>query len=346
MKKGAISALIATLTLLSMPMSSPGVEVGHWSFDEGAGSTIHDSSPAGNHGEISDLSMWTTPGYDGAGACLRFNGIYTSPSVQAVVPHDASLDFADGISLSAWVWQEPLGGTQTLAPIVCKGDSSMTSYVMYLLGLEVAFQGNNWYGSSTLFGVRSGATISFEEWAHVKATYDMEFVRLYIDWQLVKEEPVSIPITNATVPLFFGVDYFGFVERFKGYIDEVVIESLTDDTPPVIKSVSASPDVLWPPNHKMVEVAVLVEAEDDSGEAPTCRIVDVTCNEPVNGPGDGNTESDWEITGDLTVELRAERSGVDDARIYAIHVECADTSGNTSTGTVDVVVPHDQAKRN
>jgi hypothetical protein len=29
-------------------------------------------------------------------------------------------------------------------------------------------------------------------------------------------------------------------------------------------------------------------------------------------------------------------------RVYTIHVECSDASGNVTTGTVDVTVPHDQ----
>jgi hypothetical protein len=55
--------------------------------------------------------------------------------------------------------------------------------------------------------------------------------------------------------------------------------------------------------------------------------------------GDGNTEPDWEITGDLTVDLRAERAGGGDGRIYSIVVECTDASGNSSVDTVFVCVP-------
>jgi hypothetical protein len=68
----------------------------------------------------------------------------------------------------------------------------------------------------------------------------------------------------------------------------------------------------------------------------------VTSSEPANGTGDGNTSSDWEITGPLTVDLRAERAGTGSGRIYTITVECRDASGNVSTGTVQVTVPHDQ----
>jgi len=118
-----------------------------------------------------------------------------------------------------------------------------------------------------------------------------------------------------------------------------------DILPPVIDSLSATPNVLWPPNHKMVPVAVSVTATDLCDPAPVSKIVGVTCNEPADGPGAGNTQTDWEITGDLTVLLRAERSGSQADRVYTLTVQCTDTSGNSATATVNVTVPHDQAKK-
>ena len=120
--------------------------------------------------------------------------------------------------------------------------------------------------------------------------------------------------------------------------------TVVDTIPPTINSISASPDTLWPPNHKMVEVTVAVDCEDICDSAPVCQIVNVTSNEPINDLGDGNTEADWEITGPYTVNLRAERAGVLTGRVYTIHVECTDVSGNTTTDTVDVTVPHNQGK--
>jgi hypothetical protein len=122
---------------------------------------------------------------------------------------------------------------------------------------------------------------------------------------------------------------------------------LMDVQAPTINSISASPNVLWPANHKMVEVVVTVEAEDNSGQALMCVIVGVESNEPINGPGDGNTEPDWEFTGDdLIVLLRAERDGGGTGRVYTVYVTCADASGNLADAIVDVTVPHDQGKGN
>ncbi len=126
--------------------------------------------------------------------------------------------------------------------------------------------------------------------------------------------------------------------------DEVVV-SVADTTPPAIESAAADPDVLWPPNHRMRRVTVEVASADLCDPAPPdCRITDVARNEPVDGHGDGNTAPDWEITGDLAADLRAERSGSGDGRIYTLEIACGDAAGNTSTTTTAVTVPNDRRR--
>jgi hypothetical protein len=113
--------------------------------------------------------------------------------------------------------------------------------------------------------------------------------------------------------------------------------TVQDTTPPTIVSITASPNSLWPPNHKMVDISVSVIATDAVDPAPTAHIVSVTSNEADNGNGDGNTTTDFIITGPLTLQLRAERDGSTN-RVYTITVAVTDASGNTSTGTVTVTV--------
>ena len=99
------------------------------------------------------------------------------------------------------------------------------------------------------------------------------------------------------------------------------------------------------PNHKMVPVLVTVSFSDNCDSSPSARIVAITSNEPVDGTGDGDTAPDWEITGDLTVNLRAERSGSGDGRIYTITIQCTDANDNCTTQDVIVTVPHDKKKK-
>jgi hypothetical protein len=105
--------------------------------------------------------------------------------------------------------------------------------------------------------------------------------------------------------------------------------TVQDTIPPQILSITASPDIIWPPNHKMVDVTVTVVTHDLS--AVTSQIVSVTSNQSVTG--------NFVITGPLTLQLRADRDGSTD-RDYTIHIVSTDAHGNSSTGTVDVFVSH------
>jgi hypothetical protein len=114
--------------------------------------------------------------------------------------------------------------------------------------------------------------------------------------------------------------------------------TVRDTTAPAVTSISATPDVLRTPNHKMVPVRVSVTATDAADAAPLARITGVTSNEPANGTGDGDTAPDWKITGPLSLELRSERAGNGTGRVYTIHVAVSDRFGNTSSTNVLVTV--------
>jgi hypothetical protein len=101
---------------------------------------------------------------------------------------------------------------------------------------------------------------------------------------------------------------------------------------------------LRPPNHKMVPVTVTVSAGDNCSDFVASRIIGITSNEAENGLGDGDTAPDWEVVGPLTVNLRAERSGAGEDRIYTILVECKDAVGNVKTGSVQVAVPKNKGR--
>lgn len=100
-------------------------------------------------------------------------------------------------------------------------------------------------------------------------------------------------------------------------------------------SAKANPDVLWPPNNKMVTVTVSASSSCDTTLA--CAIQSVTGNEPLSA-------GDWQITGPLTVNLRATRAGNGIGRVYTLTGECTDATGNIAPLSTTVTVPHDQGK--
>ncbi|MFN0087493.1 MAG: nuclease [Blastocatellia bacterium] len=116
---------------------------------------------------------------------------------------------------------------------------------------------------------------------------------------------------------------------------------VVSNPPPVISGVSATPSSLWPPNHKMVDVAVNYAAADNCG--PVSCSLSVTSNEPINGTGDGDTSPDWEIVNTNKVLLRAERAGTGNGRIYTITITCVDNAGGISTSSVTVTVPKNKS---
>jgi hypothetical protein len=160
------------------------------------------------------------------------------------------------------------------------------------------------------------------------------------------------PAEGSTFPL--GIDPFTCTATDTSSNTNSCTSKVTvaDTTPPVIHSIAASPNTLWPPNHKLVPISITAIATDICDTAPSCSIVSVTSNEPVLGPGSGNTDPDWIINDPgpkasparLGVQLRPERAGGGTGRIYTISVSCSDASGNTTGGNTTVTVVHDQGR--
>ena len=122
-------------------------------------------------------------------------------------------------------------------------------------------------------------------------------------------------------------------------------DSVTIDinTPPDCTPVTPDQRVLWPPNHSL-HVITISGATDADGDTVTLTVDGVTQDEPVNGTGDGDTSPDaFLVPGHSDqVELRAERAGTGDGRVYRIAFTGDDGRGGTCTGVVRVAVPKAQ----
>ncbi len=163
--------------------------------------------------------------------------------------------------------------------------------------------------------------------------------------------------------------------------DPVVIGmDICDEIAPELE-ISLSTDILWPANHKYVDVTATVLATDNFDVAPVVELVSVTSSqddgghgedgenhgednekhgedgenhgeddekhgEDHKGHGDGNFENDIIIIDDYTFQLRAERDATDkEGRTYTITYKVTDACGNSTTASATVYVPFSQKKK-
>ena len=99
--------------------------------------------------------------------------------------------------------------------------------------------------------------------------------------------------------------------------------------------------LLWPPNHKMVQVAAISAT---GGASPLAAFNVVVTSSEAAWPG----ESDISVTGSGTapriVSLRAERDGAGAGRTYTISANAADMAGNSASASATCRVPHDEGR--
>lgn len=134
-------------------------------------------------------------------------------------------------------------------------------------------------------------------------------------------------------------------------VDNIVIDmqpvAPPDTTPPTV-TCSVTPNSIWPPNHKMVNVNASVSVTDAGSGPAGFTLVSVTSNEPDNGLGDGDTANDiqgWAIgTPDTSGQVRAERSGRGSGRVYTLTYAGMDQAGNSASCSTTISVPHDKGK--
>jgi len=133
--------------------------------------------------------------------------------------------------------------------------------------------------------------------------------------------------------------YFLRVIDARAQADEASTEVTVADTLPPVVSCSVLAPVLTTTNHTLVNVGLMSAAVDQcEGVLPVT--VNVFADEDDNGSGDGNTSPDATDIGVGTLQLRAERQGGGDGRVYLIITEATDSSGNRGFGCCTVGVPH------
>ena len=165
-----------------------------------------------------------------------------------------------------------------------------------------------------------------------------------------KNEAGKVVGTTAVVQLTpaMGTHTFALTVTDTGGLSSTAATRVTvrDTTPPTIR-VTLTPNALWPPNHKLVQIAATVEASDSCDPNPAVALVSITSSEPDNGLGDGDQPNDIQAVGGGSIPfgtdvrsflLRAERSGMGTGRIYTVNYTVRDASGNETSVSAQVSV--------
>jgi hypothetical protein len=114
----------------------------------------------------------------------------------------------------------------------------------------------------------------------------------------------------------------------------------SDITPPVI-AIEFVPNILWPPNNKLVSVSAMVAVTDNVDNSPVVKLVSITCNDECDLSNDISDASFGES--DFDFKVRATRQGRDKlGRVYTVTYSALDRAGNYSERSADIIVPHDK----
>jgi hypothetical protein len=113
-----------------------------------------------------------------------------------------------------------------------------------------------------------------------------------------------------------------------------------DNRPPDCAGAPVSEVALWPPNHKMAsyDVVQVTGITDPDGDPVTASVDAITQDEPVNSTGDGSTSPDGAGIGSGMAQVRAERDGSGNGRVYAVSYTARDGRGGQCQGALRIAV--------
>ena len=262
--------LFASIVVPAQSSAQTGL-VASYSFSEGSGATVTDSSGNGNHGVIAGAS-WTQAGR--FGSALQFDGI----DDLVTIADSASLDLTGPITMEAWVYPTD----RSRSPIFLKELAGGLSYALYAYdnGMRPSVRIGTIDGDRNII---AGAALPLAAWTHVAATYDGATLRLYIDGVEVGAKLVERQIRTSVDPLRVG-GRFDRGEFFQGRIDEIRIYNRTLSATEIVADMNAPPmdlvaptvSIASPLNGSTVSVTVTISATatDNVGVAGVRFLVD------------------------------------------------------------------------
>jgi hypothetical protein len=186
--------------------------VAYWSFDEGSGDRVFDSSGNGNDGTINGAS-WGEGKY---GPALHFN----AQDNYVEVPTSESLETETNVTVAAWInWIDAGDGWLCILANGQQG-GPWENY-----GLFVNRGGGFLYFTLSLDGGHvtqqtPNNAVQPDEWLHACATWDGSMARIYVNGEMVLGQAQSGTLVPPGLPLRIG-HRDGSAHYYNGIIDDV-----------------------------------------------------------------------------------------------------------------------------
>ncbi|HZA41432.1 MAG TPA: ExeM/NucH family extracellular endonuclease [Actinomycetota bacterium] len=126
--------------------------------------------------------------------------------------------------------------------------------------------------------------------------------------------------------------------EFRSSDHDPVVVGLDLNVGPSCAGAVASPDTLFPPNHRFRRIAIS-GVTDPEGDPVTITVDSIFQDEAVDAPDSGDTAPDGRGVGTQNAHVRAERVGTGNGRVYHIGFTATDELGGSCSGVVTVGVP-------
>ncbi len=197
----------------------------YWKFDEGYGTTAHDSAEYGNSGVITN-SLWREEAYCKNGKCLYFDG--SGDLVSKANDIDLNFVASDDFTIMGWFKHPPIATNPDF--LVAKHESGTAGgYKIYMdSDGDIAFgiDDDGTWGPEDVIGDDQNKDYDDNRWHHFAAVKDgTTGIYLYVDGTLIDSD-TSLSATGSlsnAATFYLGIEADGSSNSWSGFIDEIKV---------------------------------------------------------------------------------------------------------------------------
>ena len=295
--------------------------VAAYSFNEGSGTTVADSSGNNNTGTITGAT-WTTAGK--FGSALVFNGT----SARVTVNDAPSLRLTGGMTLEAWV--KPSAVTTAWRDVIYKGNDNYYLEATSNSASRAPAAGGT---IGTTYGTTALAT---NTWAHLAVTYDRVAIRLYVNGTQVSSLARTTALATSANPLQIGGDSI-YGQYFQGTIDEVRVYNRALSQAEIQTDMNSAVGGAPPPDTTAPTVSITTPTSSASYTTATSPltvggtaadnvgVTQVSWSNSAGGSGIASGTTTWSVA---SITLQPGTN--------VVTITARDAANNTGTGTLTV----------